>query len=209
MWLLFIDARSRIYGYSQDAIKNTCLMASVFYCMIRYSMDYIRASLFVNVEREQDKKSLIARITEQLLELYNIEDFETYKNVATNFDDYFDRLVNENVIKHSPERNDFFSPELINMNYKRLDTFYQKELKQGDLDERFFLRERISTLTPSKLTPFARQGYASKLNGIRHKDKPLAAPDPKEYSSHRALNYDVCEKELQANLSKAPPPQTN
>jgi hypothetical protein len=31
-----------------------------------------------------------------------------------------------------------------------------------DLDERVFLRERTSNLTPSKFTPFARQGYANK-----------------------------------------------
>jgi len=55
------------------------------------------------------------------------------------------------------------------MNYKRLDTVYQKELKPGDLDERFFLRERISTLTPSRLTPFARQGYNSKALVMRLK----------------------------------------
>lgn len=169
MWLLFIDARSHIYGSSQDLMKNICLLASVFYFMIRYSIDFIRPMLFSDVEREQDKKSLIARITEKLLELFNIEDFETYRNVVSSFDDYFDRLVQENIVKHSHERTDFFSPELINMNYKRLDTVYQKELKPGDLDERFFLRERISTLTPSELTPFARQGYNSKALVMRLK----------------------------------------
>lgn len=113
--------------------------------------------------------------------------------MVSSFDDYFDRLVQENIVKHNPERTDFFSPELINMNYKRLDTVYQKELKSGDLDERFFLRERISTLTPSKLTPFARQGYNSKALVMRLKEKEAKqqapAPDPKGYSSHRALDY--------------------
>jgi len=102
MWLLFIDARSHIYGSSQDLMKNICLLASVFYFMIRYSIDYIRPMLFSDVEREQDKKSLIARITEKLLELFCIEDFETYRNVVSSFDDYFDRLVQENIVKHSP-----------------------------------------------------------------------------------------------------------
>ena len=31
-----------------------------------------------------------------------------------------------------------------------------------DIDERVFLKERSSNLTPSKFTPFARHGYANK-----------------------------------------------
>lgn len=63
MWLLFIDARSRIYGCNQDLVENTCLLASVFYFMIRYSLGYVRPLLFSDVEREQDKKTLISCIT--------------------------------------------------------------------------------------------------------------------------------------------------
>ena len=31
-----------------------------------------------------------------------------------------------------------------------------------NLDERIFLKERTANLTPSKFTPFVRQGYANK-----------------------------------------------
>lgn len=112
----------------------TCLLVSVFYFMIRYSIDYIKPQLFNDVEREQDKKSLIAKITEKLLELFSIEDFETYRNVVSSFDDYFDQLVQNHIIKHTAEKTDFFSPELINLNYKRLDAIYQKRLLADDLD---------------------------------------------------------------------------
>lgn len=183
--------------------------------MIRYSIDYITSQLFSDVEKNQDKKVLICKITEKLLELFLIEDYETYRNVVSSFDDYFDQLVQNNIIKHTQDRNDFFSPELINLNYKRLDAVYQKKLLPDDLDERFFLKERITTLTPSKLTPFARQGYNSKALVMKIKEKEKAAeskqaavsanpPDRKEYSSHRELDYEVSEKDLQANLAKLP-----
>jgi hypothetical protein len=167
--------------------------------------------LFSDMDKELDKKTIIAKITERLLELFSIEDFETYRNVVSSFDDYFDQLVQNNIVKNTNERTDFFSPELINMNYKRLDAVYQKRLIADELDERFFLRERLTTLTPSKLTPFARQGYNSKAMVMRLKEKAEnkntsnMASDPKEFSSHRVLNYDVCEKDLQANLAKVPP----
>jgi hypothetical protein len=169
LWLLFIDARSRIYSNNQDLVENTCLLVSVFYFMIRYSIDYVRPMLFSGMDKELDKKTIIAKITEKLLDLFSIEDFETYRNVVSSFDDYFDQLVQNNIVKNTNERTDFFSPELINMNYKRLDAVYQKRLIADDLDERFFLRERLTTLTPSKLTPFARQGYNSKALAMRLK----------------------------------------
>jgi hypothetical protein len=35
----------------------------------------------------------------------------------------------------------------FNINYTRLDTVYQKRLIADDLDERFFLKERLTILT--------------------------------------------------------------
>jgi hypothetical protein len=147
LWLLFIDARSCIYWNNQDIIENTCLLVSVFYFMIRYSLDYIRPILFSDMANDLDKKTIIAKITERLLELFSIEDFDTYRNVVSSFDDYFDQLVQNNIVKNTNERTDFFSPVLVNMNYKRLDTVYQKRLIADDLDERFFLKERLTILT--------------------------------------------------------------
>jgi hypothetical protein len=54
------------------------------------------------------------------------------------------------------------SNELLPQNYRRLDRLYEKNMAADDLDERIFFKERLSTLTPSKFTPFARQGYANK-----------------------------------------------
>ena len=49
------------------------------------------------------------------------------------------------------------------MNYKKLDNYYQKNLEGDTLDERIFFKERAVNLTPSKFTPFSRQGYANKV----------------------------------------------
>ena len=43
-------------------------------------------------------------------------------------------MVCNGVIKISPGKYDFLSPELINTNYKRLDLLYQKGLRPEDLD---------------------------------------------------------------------------
>jgi hypothetical protein len=70
-------------------------------------------------------------------------------------------LVKKQIIKIHPPF-DFLSPDLLMTNYRRLDKFYEKNMNGIDLDERVFLKERTSNMTPSKFTPFARQGYANK-----------------------------------------------
>lgn len=90
---------------------------------------------------------------------------DSYAKIAHLFEMYFNDLVNKNnIIKCSPNHTDFLSPtnDLIGQNYKRLDNFYKKSLTGNELDERIFYRDRTLNLTPSKFTPFAKQGYANK-----------------------------------------------
>ena len=98
---------------------------------------------------------------------------------------YFEELESKGVIKSSSHnRADFFAPELMAHNYRRLDKYYDKGRTGNDLDERIFLKERMANLTPSKFTPFARQGYNNKGR------RGAGLTDQKEnYSSHRILNY--------------------
>jgi len=63
------------------------------------------------------------------------------------------------------------------------------------LDERIFFKERAVNLTPSKFTPFSRQGY---VNKVKKGDK--LGHDKESFSSHRVLNYDQMEK--QENIQK-------
>ena len=115
---------------------------------------------------------------------------DQYEGVATIFENYFyDSLVDSKtktkIIKMSRDKNDFLSPEYLQSNYKRLDKFYEKSIESNDLDERIFLKERIANLTPSKFTPFARQGYANKDRKSTQNDN---------YHSHRILNYEMMDK---------------
>ena len=103
------------------------------------------------------------------------------------------------VIKISLGKYDFLSPELINTNYKRLDLLYQKALKPEDLDQRVFFKDRTTNLTPSKFTPFSRQGYTNKLTKTTKMGKfsgPVAVTNEKEnnFTSHRILNYEMIDK---------------
>ncbi|CAM5999445.1 unnamed protein product [Sphagnum balticum] len=101
-------------------------------------------------------------------------------------------MIVPGVIKCSPGKQDFLSPELMPHNYKRLDRRYEKLMGPDDLDERIFFRDRSTNLTPSKFTPFARQGYANKGRGLR-------AGDKEGFSSHRILNYDLGEAKVSGN----------
>lgn len=53
--------------------------------MIRYSMDYIYPRALKN-ERQSDKRALIAKILQLLLDLFNIQNIELYKKIAEKFD---------------------------------------------------------------------------------------------------------------------------
>lgn len=64
-----------------------------------------------------------------------------------------------------------------------------------------FFKDRATNLTPSKLTPFARQGYANKgatkvkLGGNfgNYNNLNETTVNKEQYSSHRILNYDIFE----------------
>lgn len=56
-------------------------------------------------------------------------------------------------------------------------------------------------LTPSKLTPFARQGYVNKFQkqALGNKIGGLSKPSKQQtFNSHRVLNYEAIEKEIEA-----------
>ena len=86
------------------------------------------------------------------------------------------------------EKTDFLSSNKISNNYQRLDDYYKKNLNPEHLDERIFFKERTVNYTPSKFTPFARQGYNKKI-------KPKFSNESKEHQSFKVLNYDIIEKQ--------------
>ena len=42
VWVLFINAKADIHNDEKDMVKMTCLLATVFYTMIRYCLEYTK-----------------------------------------------------------------------------------------------------------------------------------------------------------------------
>jgi hypothetical protein len=126
--------------------------------------------------------------------MFLIKNVDTYKLIASSFEEYFEELASTNVIKMSNGKTDFLSPDHINANYKKLDYQYQKTLTPEDIDERIFFKDRAANLTPSKFTPFMRQGHVGKM-AAKQSTRPsgLANYDSNKenFSSHRILTYEM------------------
>lgn len=111
----------------------------------------------------------------------------------------------------NPSKVDFLSPDNINLNYKKLDYYYQKALTPEDIDERIFFKDRAANLTPSKFTPFSRHGHVSKLATMKYPNKPGQPnfdSNKENFSSHRILTYDMIEKS-ESQTPKGGVPQMN
>jgi len=67
--------------------------------------------------------------------MFSIKTMEIFTSVATTFEDFFENdLASKGVIKTSNHANDFLSPELLPVNYRRLDRMYEKTMAANDLD---------------------------------------------------------------------------
>lgn len=154
-------------GKSLDLLENTCIMANTFAFMLAFSWQFIVPTGILKSEKRINEHSSTKEVTpilrERVLEMFSIKTMDIYASVATAFEIYFDKeLACRGIVKNSPHGTDFLSPELMNQNYRRLDKHYERSMNVNDLDERIFFKERSVNLTPSKFTPFARQGYTNK-----------------------------------------------
>ncbi len=80
---------------------------------------------------------------------------------------------------------------MIEYNYKKLDQAYSKNIDPNCLDHRIFFKERNAIMTPSRFTPFLKQGYLNKGVGkakfgqlCNNSEKPKT-----NYLSHRIIDY--------------------
>jgi hypothetical protein len=124
-------------------------------------------------------------VIEKILGIFLIKNMDAYEEVASSFEDFLNELINKGIIGMTPGKADFFSPQKIHNNYQRLDDFYKKNHNPENLDERIFFKERTVNYTPSRFTPFARQGN-NKKNQQRFNGGNQAL---KDLQSHRVLNY--------------------
>ena len=124
--------------------------------------------------------------------MFLIKNVESYQEVASSFEDFLNELISKGIITMNLEKTDFLSSHKISNNYQRLDEYYRKNLNPEHLDERIFFKERTVNYTPSKFTPFARQGHNKKV-----KPKFGLSNPAKEHQSFKVLNYDVIEKQTE------------
>ena len=74
--------------------------------------------------------------------------------------------------------------------YRKVDYLYQKRLNENNIDERHFLKERINTiLNANRFTPF---GGRRAVNQAKYTTNFAS----NQILSHRVLNYDQNEKEI-------------
>ena len=94
-WNLFIDCRDNYCSIpAQAREENNCLLASVFYFMIRYSLEHIYPlHLADSLHQNCDSKLLITRILDFLLNTFHIEDIGLYKDIAQHFDEYIEKRL--------------------------------------------------------------------------------------------------------------------
>lgn len=99
-----------------------------------------------------------------MLEIFCIKDLNEYSKIANSFEEYFNSMLDRNMVKMNEEKWDFLSPENIQINYRKLDKYYDSSISSNleYLDERIFFKERTLNLTPSKFTPS--QGKATQIN---------------------------------------------
>lgn len=141
-------------------------------------------------------------IKEKVLEIFCIKDITEYGRIAKLFQNYLNQKIECNFFRCTENKLDILSPSFLSYNYQKLDKYYENSLKENPekLDERIFFKERAMNLTPSKFTPFARQGYVNKFQKQTIGGKLGIATRNKEqtFNSHRILNYEAAEKEVEA-----------
>ena len=206
VWLLFIDCKNKLLDKSTELLPNTYMLAHIVCSMIYLSMEYIQSDVIKgwlqepgHLTAKEKEKELMQVITANVSYMFCIKDFSEYVSIAKKFEAHLEWMIDKNILKCSANKIDILSPENIAINYKKLDKYYEKNFDPNELDERIFFRERALNLTPSKFTPFARQGYVNKFqkpaiggklsSGNLNKDNHFS-----QFSSHRILNYDNIEK---------------
>lgn len=62
-------------------------MASVLYFMVRYSLNYVYPVELKN-DRSCEKRVIIGKILQLLLDIFEIQNIDLYKKIADRFDEY-------------------------------------------------------------------------------------------------------------------------
>lgn len=151
--------------------------------MVRYSLDYIYPKQ-LKKDRSADKRTLIGKIIELLLNVFSIENVDEYKRASIMFDEYAEHLINTLTLRALGSDTDFFTPLIVHLNFKQVQNRYQKSLKPNHIDMRVFRKQR-------SLTPINKAALFYKIGAKKYDS--LSKSLGKEYKSHKILNYEDAE----------------
>eukprot|EP01017_Pseudomicrothorax_dubius_P026412 TRINITY_DN2945_c0_g2_i2.p1 TRINITY_DN2945_c0_g2~~TRINITY_DN2945_c0_g2_i2.p1 ORF type:complete len:992 (+),score=245.91 TRINITY_DN2945_c0_g2_i2:123-3098(+) len=202
-WLLFVEGRARLLGDSSEIVETATVLVGVVHFALKLASEFLQPSAFDStpIDYSSGQEKAQRYILERLLEAFGIRDQDYFHALNAALQEHLRRLLESDGGSGVPMKS-LLDPNIILQTYIKLDTIYQRRLGIDDLDERFFLRERPTDCTPSKFTPFVRQGGVTKHfpafghGGIKHihaDTKTSESLDARPLTSQRMLNYEVTE----------------
>ena len=152
--------------------------------MVRYAFDYLRPNNISQFNHSRaGQKYFITSVLQKLFQIFLIDDVANFKRITSLVDDYFEKLISLRVIKcHHFDYYDFLSPTLINVNYRKIDSLYQKQRDPNSIDYRLFLNNRLATLTPRRFSQISQ-----KEDEITNNKKSFKQ---KSFASHKILTFE-------------------
>lgn len=216
-----------------EILDCACILISVLHFLVKNVSDYCVPISFEGVIDLSAGDKGSQKVLEKLLEIFSIKDQEYFMNSQGHCIEFLRRFLEQelNLSTKASIKNPF-EPSSILQTFLKIDSHYQRSLGIEDLDERFFIKEKNVAMTPSKFTPFCRQGAANKTQSVATSFSSLAqnglvsardsqsgqlipaAPvklhqDQKpegaerQFTSQRMLNYDVTETiSIKSNISE-------
>lgn len=158
------------------------------------------------------KLEVVLESIEELLKFHiNRDEFCVHKK---NLEEFLLKISKSEKVKtKDPESLEgIFDHENLQHNLKTLESYYQKNLNPDEVNECFYIKDK-KALSPSKFTPFARQGAANKHLGsvIRagneaNQGMQSTTNGKRMYISQRVLSYEVSDSvNANSNLSDFQP----
>lgn len=185
-WLMFGLIHNNIFDRSMDIQLSVNLLASLFVHMLENKLA-VSNYLGFNSLNKQGELS----IETEICELLKIKDNRKFVEIKKQFNSFVNEMIQRKILGESWADDSAH----LNATLKRLDNFYQIGLEMKDIDLRFFIKDQDRLNTPSKFTPFQKQGVIY---------KKYAAHLKTSMNSQRVLDFTMKE-----NASKNEKPKSD
>lgn len=153
---------------------------------------------------EQDSTRRAEAILDEIMKLLSLQTpREAVQLIKHSLEECIQKICKTEGIK-TKEVDSFegmFDQENINHNLKVIERYYQKKLDPDDFDECYYVKDK-EICTPSKFTPFARQGAANKLISSfkgtpggeeLHSGIKLMVNGRRPFQAQRILDYETAD----------------